>query len=308
MHPTITERRTRVRPPAPADDIQVRAGAAARQDDPVTWQLTHSIIDFLAAADGWLRADPVRNTVPLTVLESVQHSGAAIYTQHRPLFGWHETTPGVADGALLQTPPFPVLIAGLPDGSADELAGLLAVYQPQAANLAEPDAATLGAAWTRVTGGGTAVRTSMRLFRLAGLTPATAPGAARLADRSDFGLLTAWHAEFAAETGTVLGRDLDDKLSHGGITVWADGRGEPVAMASLTRQVAGVCRVGAVYTPPAHRGRGYGGAVTSAVSRQALDAGAEVVLYTDLANPTSNALYPRLGYRPVGDWTVIELG
>ena len=33
---------------------------------------------------------------------------------------------------------------------------------------------------------------------------------------------------------------------------------------------------------------------------------AEVVLYTDLANPTSNALYQGLGYRPVEDRAVLS--
>ena len=66
-------------------------------------------------------------------------------------------------------------------------------------------------------------------------------------------------------------------------------------------------RVLAVYTPPEHRGRGYGGAVTAAVTQAALDAGADdVVLFTDLANPTSNALYQRLGYRPIEDRAVVE--
>ena len=66
-------------------------------------------------------------------------------------------------------------------------------------------------------------------------------------------------------------------------------------------------RVGPVYTPPGLRGRGYGGAATAAVSQAALGAGArEVVLYTDLANPTSNALYQRLGYRPVEDRVVLS--
>jgi predicted GNAT family acetyltransferase len=42
--------------------------------------------------------------------------------------------------------------------------------------------------------------------------------------------------------------------------------------------------------------------VTAAASRWALEAGAErVVLFTDLANPTTNRLYPRIGYRPVHD-------
>jgi predicted GNAT family acetyltransferase len=75
-----------------------------------------------------------------------------------------------------------------------------------------------------------------------------------------------------------------------------------VSMAGLTRQVAGTIRVGPVYTPPGLRRRGYAGAVTAAVSRAALDAGAdEVLLFTDLANPTSNSLYQRLGFQPVED-------
>ena len=42
------------------------------------------------------------------------------------------------------------------------------------------------------------------------------------------------------------------------------------------------------------------------MSQAALDAGVtHVVLYTDLANPTSNALYERLGYRPVEDRVVL---
>jgi predicted GNAT family acetyltransferase len=61
-------------------------------------------------------------------------------------------------------------------------------------------------------------------------------------------------------------------------------------------------RIGPVYTPPEHRGHGYGSAVTAAASQGALDRGKRFCfLYTDLANPTSNAIYMRLGYRPVCD-------
>ena len=63
-----------------------------------------------------------------------------------------------------------------------------------------------------------------------------------------------------------------------------------------------MARVAPVYTPPEHRGRGYGAAATAAVTRAAVDAGVrDLLLYTDLANPTSNRLYARLGYRPVED-------
>jgi RimJ/RimL family protein N-acetyltransferase len=70
----------------------------------------------------------------------------------------------------------------------------------------------------------------------------------------------------------------------------------------LTRPSAGQVRVGPVYTPPGLRGKGYAGAVTCAVSQAARDAGASrVLLFTDLANLTSNGLYQRLGYEPVED-------
>lgn len=66
--------------------------------------------------------------------------------------------------------------------------------------------------------------------------------------------------------------------------------------------------MGPVYTPPAHRGRGYGAGVTHAVSEAAYAAGAEeVLLFTDLANPTSNGIYLRLGYTPVEDRTELVL-
>jgi predicted GNAT family acetyltransferase len=61
-------------------------------------------------------------------------------------------------------------------------------------------------------------------------------------------------------------------------------------------------RIGPVYTPPEQRGHGYGTAVTAAATAWALGAGArEVCLFTDLANPVSNAIYPRVGYRPLLD-------
>jgi predicted GNAT family acetyltransferase len=67
--------------------------------------------------------------------------------------------------------------------------------------------------------------------------------------------------------------------------------------------VAGMVRVDPVYTPAHLRGRGYAAAVSTEVSRAALAAGAtEVVLFTHAANPTSNALYQRLGYRRVADY------
>ena len=274
------------------------------------WHLTDDVGDFVSAADEYLRADPVRNTVPLSVLAGLLKSGLSAYGDAPPVFGWHETA-GRADGAVLRTPPHPMLVGGFPAGSAADLIRVLGDRRPAEANLTDADTAEFTAAWTSVTGGRTRVHHRMRLFRLAGLEPPDPhpPGKARLPCADDFGLLVGWTDAFGAETAVGTGnaaRQVGEYLGYGGITLWEDGG--PAAMAVLSRQVAGVCRVGTVYTPPGRRRRGYGGAVTAAVSQRALDAGAaEVVLYTDLANPTSNALYQRLGYRPVADRIALDL-
>ena len=81
--------------------------------------------------------------------------------------------------------------------------------------------------------------------------------------------------------------------------LWRDGRGAVVSLAARRPLVAGSARVGPVYTPPPARGHGYGSAVTAAATRSILDEGAVPVLFTDLANPTSNKIYQQIGYRPV---------
>ena len=72
-------------------------------------------------------------------------------------------------------------------------------------------------------------------------------------------------------------------------------------MVGYTAPVVGVSRIGPVYTPPEHRGKGYAEALTYVVSQDLLARNLRVVLHTDQANPTSNALYQRLGYVPVMD-------
>lgn len=275
------------------------------------WHLTEDIDDFVATADEYLRSDAVRNTVPLSVLAGLLESGLSAYGDTPPVFGWHEAADGKVDGAVLQTPPHPLLVGGFPAGSAADLIRALSDSQPSGANLTDADTAEFTAAWTSVTGGSTQVHHQMRLFRLAGLEPPDPhpAGQPRQPGEDDFDLLVRWAGAFGTETGTGAGdaaRQVREYLGYGGFTLWEDDG--LAAMAVLSRQVAGVCRVGTVYTPPERRRRGYGGAVTAAVSQRALDAGAaEVVLYTDLANPTSNALYQRLGYRPVADRIALDL-
>ena len=81
-----------------------------------------------------------------------------------------------------------------------------------------------------------------------------------------------------------------------------EDKGTPVSMAQMNRAMQTVCGVSGVYTPPYFRGRGYASSCVAGVSRLILEQGfAKCVLYTDLANPTSNSIYQKIGYRPICD-------
>src|SRR5262249_44347842 len=150
---------------------------------------------------------------------------------------------------------------------------------------------------------------AVRARRVAAAGPAAArPGQDRHGRGPD--LLLAWLHAFQAEGGPEgpdpAGRVVSDQIGYGGLILW-EHEGRPVSVAGRNRAAAGQARIGPVYTPPGLRGHGYGGAVTAAVTQAALDAGAEgTVLFTDLANPTSNTLYQRLGYRPLSDWALLR--
>jgi RimJ/RimL family protein N-acetyltransferase len=275
----------------------------------MAWHMTDSVDEFHDTAGDFLRSRPVEHTVPLTLVDTLRKRGPHAYGPDDPIFGWWTTPDGVVDGAFVQTPPFPLLVTAAPDLVA--LAELLAGRHLPGVNALAADVDAFAGAWRRLTGAIVSPGRRSRLFRLDVLTPPVplAPGKPRVADAGDRELLVAWMEAFHDDVGEGFGdveSMVEDKLSYGGLTLW-EVDGSPVSMAGASRLEAGMSRVMAVYTPPELRGRGYAGAVTTAVSQAALDAGAaDVVLFTDLANPTSNALYQRLGYRPIEDRTVVE--
>ncbi|BFU47120.1 GNAT family N-acetyltransferase [Krasilnikovia sp. MM14-A1004] len=277
----------------------------------MTWHSTDSVTEFAAAAGDFLRSQPVAHSVPLTLVRTLELDGPHAYGPDDPIFGWWRDTDGTVAGAYLQTPPYPLLLTGVPAPAVPALAEALTGRSLSGLNARAADAEVFVGEWQRRTGAASTPRVRTRLFRLGTLTPPDPhpPGRARVADRGDRDLLVRWIEAFHDEVGEAVrdsGSVVDEKLAYGGLTLW-EVDGEPVSMAGTTRPEAGMVRVLAVYTPRERRGRGYAGAVVSVVSRGAADAGAtDVVLFTDLANPTSNALYQRLGYRPVEDRVVME--
>jgi predicted GNAT family acetyltransferase len=272
------------------------------------WHITDSVEAFHDTAGDFLRSRPVEHTLPITLVDTMRKRGPHAYGSEDPIFGWWQTDSGAVDGTFLQTPPHPLLVTAAP--AMPELAALLAGRPLPGVNALLADAEVFAEAWQRQTGVTLTPGRRSRLFRLDVLKPPSPlpEGTSRVAEAGDRDLLLAWMTGFHHEVGESVQAVedlLDDKLSYGGLTLW-EVNGVPVAMAGATRVEAGMARVIAVYTPPDLRRRGYAGAVTTAVTQATLDAGADdVVLFTDLANPTSNALYQRLGYRPVEDRIVV---
>jgi uncharacterized protein len=160
-------------------------------------------------------------------------------------------------------------------------------------------------AWARRTGVRHQPGMRQRIYRLDTVVPPerTPPGRLRRAEARDRELAVAWMEAFHDDTRT------ERTNPQGSVRRWSDAGdlflwddGEPRCMTAIVRRTPNGAAVAGVYTPPALRGRGFASACVAAVSQGALDAGARFCfLYTDLSNPTSNAIYTRIGYRPVGD-------
>ncbi|MEU1145743.1 GNAT family N-acetyltransferase [Streptomyces sp. NPDC005863] len=274
--------------------------------------MTSDLEGFLARARGFLHSEPALHTALLSVTEVLRVRGPYAYGDGVPLFGTYAGADGVVRGAFVRTPPHRVVLSPLGPEAADALAARLVDVSPELPGVGAHHAAAeaFARAWERRTGARVSAGVRQRLYRLGTLTPPVpAPaGRARVATAADRALLARWHDEFGEAVGERSPADAgawaDARIAYGGVTLWEAPDGVPVAMAGVTPRVAGQVRVAPVYTPAEQRGRGYGGAVTAAVTRAALDAGvAEVLLFTDLANPTSNGLYQRIGYRAVEDFT-----
>jgi GNAT superfamily N-acetyltransferase len=278
----------------------------------MTWNLTDDLVAYRAAAWSFLAAEPERYSVLLTVLSTLIRIGPGAYGKQGPLLGWWPAD-GQVRAAVLQTPPRPMLITTLADDAAEQLAAALASQGTAlpGVNGTEQDAGAFASAWQRQTGVGGRIVQRQRLYRLGELEwpNPRPPGSARVASGADIDAVRALYAAFADETGQDGAPGVaEDRLAAGQLMFW-EVAGEPVALAGFSEVIAGAARVGPVYTPRPLRGRGYGGAVTAAVSERAERHGASsVILFTDLANPTSNELYARLGYRPVEDRVVLLFG
>lgn len=271
----------------------------------MSFVLTDDATEFSARARAFLEQRPECNVLA-TVLLSVLDGR---YDDVRSLFGYRVDDGGAVTAAALRAPPFALLSSRLVPAVAEELLDAWLAEDPElpGANADPPTAGQLAEGWCARTGGTTRRTRSMAMHALEQVVdpPRPPPGRLRFGERSERELLIEWWQAFAEEAGSVGGAraaaNVDARLNHDEVFVWDDGG--PVSVVAVSPSVAGVVRIGPVYTPPQWRRRGYAGMAVAEVSRLALARGARAcMLFTDLTNPTSNKIYAAVGYRRFGDW------
>jgi uncharacterized protein len=267
----------------------------------------HSDIEaFARLARPLLSAQEALYCLPLGILHSLLHDPGRY--SRAVLLSVHDRTDLI--GIAWMTPPHPFGLTAMEAGVLDELARFCTT-------LAEPLSGAVGPvpavdefarAWLRLTSRKPVSIMRQCIYQLERVQPAERPaalGAMRFATEADRDLLDAWHLAFARDCGLPASDAYVRELTAQAIrlsnrVLWEEA-GRTVSMAGFGGRTPSGIRISYVYTPPDARARGYASALVAALSQHLLDTGlAFCFLYTDLANPTSNRIYQRIGYRSIG--------
>lgn len=274
------------------------------------WHFTGDVGEFLGRAGDFLRSRPALHTMQLTSAETLRARKTDAFVADHPVCGWLERA-GEVQATCVRVPTRRLNLTPVSSVNADSLAADLATsgHVLPGVGADHDTAAAFAVAWQRHTGATPTLLSRMCLYRLGTLTPPDPlpDGLGRIVGEPDREQVMLWCRDFAVSVGQNPPADIrtwfDAGFAFKRFLFWETPGGEPVSIAGITPVVAGQIRVDPVYTPANLRGRGYAAAVTTEASRAALAEGAtEVVLFTDLGNPTSNALYQRIGYVPVTDF------
>ena len=276
------------------------------------WELAPDLKAFAARVRPLLESDIANNVVATVLAGSVEGH----YESAPPLLAVGLGPSGAVAAVAMRTAPWPMLCTAFGPDDADTLLELWLQRDPNlpGVNASQETAHVVAAAWARRTKGTTRCRTAMAMHSLQTVInpPRPGPGRLVLATPAHRDVAVRWWNEFVVESHvTDAGPDsraslVDARIANDQLWLWEDA-GTVVCMVGVNPAVAGVVRIGPVYTPVDARRRGYASSAVAAASRDALDAGAHTcMLYTDLANPTSNKIYADVGYRRFGEWEEME--
>jgi predicted GNAT family acetyltransferase len=276
----------------------------------MTVQVTSDTGAFAEVAGTWLSRDPISTNVINSVLADARAGSPPAKARWVLAFEADDLA-----GVAMLVPPHPLNLPPMGDDVVHAIALHLHNAHFTIRKLSGSVTSTEAFArdWESLTGAHCRLSTAEGVYVLDELVPPVGvPESARTAAPSDTDLITEWTASFISEArhGEVSGpcpAEIARRIDERRYLLW-ESDGEPVSLAGWHRPSAGYGRVGPVYTPPSRRGHGFGAAVTAAATRAVLASGADrAMLFADLANPTSNGVYQRLGFRKVheaSEWIV----
>ncbi len=266
--------------------------------------------DFLQVVEPTLAANEAANNLMYGMALRARHFPERFKTP--PYFAAVQQQGQLLAAALL-TPPYPLQVFSVADPAAafELLAQDLRQHHWPVSGVLGPSPAALAFAeiWQRRYGQAYRLEDHERVYELRQVIwPPQPAGAMRPATSADLELLAGWLFSFWREaipqephTPTEALEAAQIKIIDHDYYVWDTG--QVVALAGRSRPTPhGYC-IGPVYTPPQYRGQGYASALTAALSQLLLDGGKKfTMLFTNLANPTSNSIYQKIGYRPICDF------
>jgi len=269
---------------------------------------------FLQEAAPLLLEDEARHNLILG-LAAIVRDDPAVYPQRRL---WLVREDGEVVAAALRTPPHNLVLAQpRSEAALDALVTGIAGEALPGVVGAVPEVDGFAERWARRRGVATRRAMEQGVLALEHVQSVPYPaGGPRAAGEADRPLALRWWHDFAVEAlGERAGSErveqaVDHRLRGGdaGILLWTDA-GDVVSLAAYGGPTPSGIRIGPVYTPPERRGRGYATALVAELSQRLLDGGRRFCfLYTDLSNPTANAIYERIGYVRVCDSAEISFG
>jgi GNAT superfamily N-acetyltransferase len=261
---------------------------------------------FLQLAESWLmRAEAENNLILGFACAWAQDSS---FFTTAPYLATVEDN-GRTTACAFRSPPHKLVLTRLGERKAAKLLATdaLSVYPDLGTALGpEPDIEAFAEAWADIAGPHPVrgMRQRIHEVRAVQRTGKLPPGTMRPATAADLDILVPWVSACFHEIGDVVQHEpaklAQARMKSGSLFVW-DDRG-PVSMAGWSGKTTNGVRVNLVYTPPEKRSRGYAQACVSALTERLLAEGnGFCCLYTNLANPISNRIYERIGYRPVCD-------
>jgi uncharacterized protein len=264
---------------------------------------------FLEQAGPMLLEDEARHNLMLGLASTLRD-----HAERYPIFGlWLVEDNGEPVGAALRTSPHNLVLARARGDRAIEALALAVDDELPGVVGALPEVEVFANAWAARNAVTPQRRIAQGVFALERVEPVKGvPGAMRTATTADRPLLLEWFLAFGIEAlphpdEERLTREVDHRLSaaDAGVVLWENDRA--VSLAGFGGLTPNGIRIGPVYTPPELRGHGYASALVAELSSSLLAGGRRFCfLYTDLANPTSNKIYERIGYVCVCESAEIE--